>query len=87
MIADLFFYIIAFLINIISFILPAWHIWPATFTNGIYYTVSTMKDFNIIFPIDTMFSCILFFINFLVLFATALIIIKVVNYFRGASGL
>jgi hypothetical protein len=88
MITDIIIFIISSFINLITTILPTWQIWPTAFLDGISYISSQIAVFNFIFPIDTLFTVILFFISFEVAYMTAKIIIKVLNFFRGTgSGL
>jgi hypothetical protein len=72
----------------VVFILPTWSIWPASLLTGLTYFFTAVAKFNFIFPIDTLFTVILFIINFEVLYLTAKLIMKVFNYVRGTgSGL
>jgi hypothetical protein len=88
MITDIIIFIISSFINLITTILPAWQIWPADFLNGVSYIFGQLAGFNFIFPIDTLFDVIIFFISFEVAYMTAKLIIKVLNFFRGTgSGL
>lgn len=88
MIITLLLYLISFFIAAIGAILPAWTIWPANLLSGLTYFCSSLASVNFIFPIDSLFTIILFIINFEVLYLTAKIILKIFNYARGTgSGL
>lgn len=88
MITTIFILTLSYFINAICFILPTWQIWPAAFLTGLNYFFSQIAQFNFIFPIDTLFIALRFYISFEVAYFTAKLIMKIFNYFRGAgSGL
>jgi hypothetical protein len=86
-ITSLFWILEIFLIGIAT-LLPTWSIWPSDLLTGLTYFFSSLAKLNFLFPVDTLFTVLLFIINFEVLYFTAKIIMKVFNYFRGTgSGL
>jgi len=88
MISDLFLYTVGALINLAQFLLPTWQVWPSGVTDGLTFFAQKMSIFNFILPMDTLMSAIIFFISFEVTYFGAKIIVKLLNYIRGAgSGL
>lgn len=88
MILTLLLYLVSFLIAGIVFLLPSWTIWPEAFLTGITYFLNCLATINFIFPIDSLFTVILFLINFEVLYFSAKLVIKFFNFVRGTgSGL
>lgn len=87
MIVDIFFTILGWLMQLVAFFLPSWTIWPDDLLTGLSYAVSSLGKLNFIFPIDTLLTCLLFLINFEVLYFTAKIVVKFFNWIRGASGI
>lgn len=80
--------IIYYWIVIICLILPTFQIWPKELLTGLSYFFSKLAELNYIFPIETFFQVLLFFITFETLFFTAKLIMKIFNYLRGTgSGL
>lgn len=76
------------ILNLICSILPTWQIWPSSLLTGLQYFVIQIAKLNFIFPIDTLFICLLSLLYFEVGFFTAKMVMKVVNFFRGTgSGL
>jgi hypothetical protein len=78
-------YLFALIIKAIAAILPVWSLWPASLLDGINYFFQNLASFNFIFPIDALFSVIIFLIQFEALYFTAKLIMKVFNFFRGAG--
>lgn len=77
-----------FILSFISFILPTWQIWPTAIFDGLHYFCVQIAKFNFLFPVDTLFSAIIFFIGFEVLYFTAKLTMKIFNFIRGTgSGL
>lgn len=87
MILTLLFYILTIFLTLITAILPTWELWPADLTNSLTFYLSTLGKFNFLLPIDTLFTIISFYIGFEVLYFTSKIVMKIFNYFRGASGI
>lgn len=85
MIIDIFLYIIGFLVKQIAIILPSWQIWPDAILNGLTYFLNSLAKINFIFPIDTLFNCILLFTNFLTIYYSAKLVFMIFNYFRGSG--
>jgi len=81
-------YILTFFISIIVLLSPTFTPWPADLLTGLEYFFYSLAKLNFIFPIDSLFSVLLFIIYFEVIYFTAKIILKVFNFFRGTgSGL
>ena len=88
MITIIFLKILTGFISVISSVLPGWTVWPQQFLDGLNYLFSNLATFNFLFPVSDIFSILLFFINFEVLYFTSKIIMKTFNFFRGTgSGL
>lgn len=88
MIISLLLYCVSIIISAIIFLLPEWSIWPTDLLTGLTYFFSSIAKFNFIFPVDTLFTVILFLVNFEVLYFTTKLIMKIFNYLRGTgSGL
>jgi hypothetical protein len=85
MIFDILLYIVGFLIRQIALILPSWQIWPENILNGLKYFCNVLAKINFIFPVDTLFTCLLLFINFLGIYYTAKLIFMIFNFFRGTG--
>lgn len=88
MITTLLLYLLSILLSVIVFLLPSWSVWPDELLTGLSYFLSCLAEVNYIFPIDTLFTVLIFIINFEVLYFTAKLIMKLFNYIRGTgSGL
>lgn len=88
MITTLLLTILYYFVVIICIILPTFQIWPNELLQGLSYFFSSLAQFNFIFPIDSFFEILIFFISFETLYFTANLIMKLFNYFRGTgSGL
>jgi hypothetical protein len=85
MIANAFIVLITMILNIFTFILPKWSLWPMALTNGLNYVSSALAKFNFIIPIDTLFDIIKVLTGFFSLFLTVKIIMSIFNFFRGAG--
>ena len=83
MIAGTFIYILTLFIGVIMALLPSWSIYPADLLTGLEYFATSLAKLNFIFPIDSLFTVLLFIIDFEILYFTAKIIMKVFNYFYG----
>jgi len=81
-------YVLIFFISIVVFLLPTWTPFPNDLLTGLTFFFSSLAKLNFLFPIDSLFSVLLFLIYFEVIYFTAKIILKVFNFFRGTgSGL
>jgi hypothetical protein len=69
----------------IIFLLPTWTLWPNSVLNAFQMFATDMAKLNFIFPIDTFFTCIVFFINFEIFYFGAKIITKIFNFLRGTG--
>jgi hypothetical protein len=88
MITNILLYIFSEIIHIFAQILPTWQVWPTALTDGLTYFFQQLAFLDFLFPIDTLFTVILFFITFEVAYFSAKILIKIVNFLRGTgSGL
>ena len=87
MIITIFIYILSSIMGIIEKILPRYQIWPDVVLNGLNYFATTLSDFNILFPIDTLFQCMIFIGDFLSAYLIVRLILIVINFFRGTGEL
>jgi hypothetical protein len=87
MIIDIFFYVSGFIIDMVAKFAPTWRLWPDAVITGITYMAQTLASLNFLLPIDTVFSCVIFIMSFLVVYLPLLLIFKILNYLRGSSGL
>jgi len=88
MIVDLFLYLLGQLIHFVAYLLPTWSVWPATLLDGLSYFFSALANFNFLVPVDSLFTVILFIINFEVAWFGAKLLMKLFNFLRGTgSGL
>jgi hypothetical protein len=85
MILDIFIYLFGFFLLLITKILPEWVIWPDMVINGINYFASYCADLNFILPIDTLFKAGIFYLNFVLYYITAKLILMGINWFRGSG--
>lgn len=85
MIVDILLVIAGWFIQLIAYILPTWTLWPADVLAGLNYFCGSLAKLNFLFPVDTLFTCILFFINFEVLYFGAKILMKLFNFIRGTG--
>jgi len=91
MITDMFLYIIALVLTMIfqisDSISAGWSVWPSGVLNGLTYFFQQMMMFNFLFPVDTLFTVIIFIINFEVIYLGVKVLLKMFNWLRGASGI
>jgi len=91
MITDMFLYILALVMTMIfqisDSISAGWSVWPAGVLDGLTYFFQQMMMFNFLFPVDTLFSVIVFIINFEVIYLGVKVLLKLFNWLRGASGI
>lgn len=91
MITDMFLYILALVMTLIfqisDSISAGWSVWPSGVLNGLTYFFQQMMMFNFLFPVDTLFSVIIFIINFEVIYLGVKVLLKLFNWLRGASGI
>jgi hypothetical protein len=91
MITDMFLYIIALVLTMIfqvsDSISAGWSVWPAGVLDGLTYFFQQMMMFNFLFPVDTLFTVIIFIINFEVIYLGVKVLLKMFNWLRGASGI
>jgi len=88
MITNILILVLTYFLKAVCFLLPTWQIWPDSLLTGLNYFFSSIAKFNFLFPIDTLFQVLIFFISFEALYFSAKIVMKIVNFFRGTgSGL
>jgi hypothetical protein len=87
MIFTLIIYLFSFFISALVAMLPGWSLWPDILLTGVSYFCSCLAHFNFIFPVDTLFSVLLFLINFEILYFTSKLVIMFWNWIRGAGGI
>jgi hypothetical protein len=59
---------------------PKWSLWPDAVTDAITYFAGTLGTLNIIFPVDTFFSCLIFLIIFDASALTVVLIIRLIPF-------
>lgn len=87
MITSFLIFIIDCLLRGINMILPNILIWPQALQDGFNYVASVLIKFNIIFPIDTTIDCIHALLWFLSLFASFIVLSKVIGFARGTNSI
>jgi len=91
MITDMFLYILALVMTMIfqisDSISAGWSVWPVGVLDGLTYFFQQLMMFNFLFPVDTLFSVIVFIINFEVIYLGVKVLLKLFNWLRGASGI
>jgi hypothetical protein len=90
MIIDILLWIISLILgsvgSIIVFISGGWSIWPVEVLQGFTYFFQHLMNFNIIFPVDTLLHVISTMIKFDVAYVSVKLLLKLVNWARGAGG-
>lgn len=87
--------IILYLVNLIMTLIftlsdalcSGWTVWPSSVLNGLSYLLQQLMIFNFIFPVDTLFTVIIFIVNFEAIYLSIKILLKLFNWLRGASGI
>ena len=91
MLTSIFIYILSFILgmigNIMTTIASGWSIWPPALLSGLTYFFQRLMDFNIIFPIDTLLTCIKFYISFDIIYFSVRLLLKLFNWIRGSGGI
>jgi hypothetical protein len=85
MLADIFLIIVGWLMNTYAAIAPTWTLWPPILLSGLTYMFSSLNILNIFIPINTLYDCIQFFINFNLILIGVKIISMILNYIRGTG--
>jgi hypothetical protein len=73
------------ILGALAFWLPHFSVWPASFLSSITYLINNLAILNFIFPIDTLFYCLTIFIQFLILYYGAKLLISIFNWLRGSG--
>jgi hypothetical protein len=71
--------LVTLFIRIFIIILPSWSVWPNEIKEGLSYFIATLKTFNFILPIDSIFSCLLFLLVFIGYLLMTKVILLIVN--------
>ena len=92
MIIDIFLYLVSLILggvgSLIVFISGGWSIWPPVVLQGFTYFFRHLMDFNTIgLPVDTALVAISTMIKFDVAYVSVKLLLKLVNWARGASGI
>lgn len=85
MIIEILMAVFGYFFKLIAWIAPKWNIWPRSIIDGFDYFGHILSKLNIIFPIDTLFLCINWFINFLVVYYSIRLVFMGINFFRGTG--
>lgn len=78
--------VLATILNAFSYWLPTWTIWPQSFYDAINYFIgkmSILQTFNI--PLDVLFQCLTRFIDFIILYFGARLLMMFLNWARGSG--
>lgn len=91
MIIDILLYIVSIILgsigSLIVFVSNGWSIWPDAVLQGFKYFFTHLMDFNIILPVDTFLLVISTVIKFDVAYISTKLVLKLVNWIRGAGGI
>lgn len=85
MIISLILYVVGGLIGFIAEILPTKQVYPTGLTYGITYFGQQAGRLNFIVPVYELSGVLLFLLNFLSAYFTAVLFLMVVNWFRGSG--
>lgn len=85
MIADIFLFVLGQIIHFIAGLLPTWSLWPQSLLDGLTYFAGAIGHLNFLLPIDSLFTVILFMVNFEVYYLGAKLLMKLANYIRGTG--
>lgn len=85
MITDLLIYAAALVLKVFATILPNFQLWPDTLITGLNYLSDKVMNLNFIFPIDTLYTAIRFYVAYEVAYYTAQGLASVFNFFRGTG--
>jgi len=87
MFIELMLVILGYFLKLLIIVLPTWNLWPQVVFDAIDFFVIVFAKLNFLFPVDTLFNCIIFLITFISIYYFAKLIIKLINWIRGASGI
>jgi hypothetical protein len=91
MITDIILYLISLVLTLMFTISDAissgWSVWPSSVLDGITYLLQQLMVFNFLFPIDTLFTVMVFILNFEAIYLSVKVLLKLFNWLRGASGI
>jgi len=85
MIIDIIFIIIGWVLGFLASFLPTWEVWPQVLLDGINYFFASFASLNVLIPIGTIFSALLFLVQFSAVLYSARILMKIIGFFRGSS--
>jgi hypothetical protein len=85
MVIDFLLILLNTILEALGYWLPHYSIWPDSILNGITYLINSITIINFIFPIDTLFFCLNLFINFLIYYYGARLLIYIFNWLRGSG--
>ena len=85
MIISLLLYVAGGILGLVADLLPEKQIYPPALTDGIEYFGEQLGRLNFILPIYELSGVALFFLNFLLAYGIAKLLLMVVNWFRGSG--
>ena len=83
MIFTIIFSIIGGLLGVLSYLLPAFTLYPESFKEGCKYAGSALMKFNFIFAISDFMAAVVFLIQFEIAYFTVHIILSIIHTIRG----
>ena len=88
MVIDMILWLVGFLIKIVALVLPPIQVLPEIVFDAVGFFAGILARFDFLFPIETLFEALSFFLAFLIVYFSVKIITKALNYLRGTgSGL
>jgi hypothetical protein len=87
MIISIFIYILAIVLLVMSRILPTWQPWPAPIHDAMFWFVDHLTILGIITDVPACLDAVGWFIDALAAYLFARLIISIINWFRGTSGI
>jgi hypothetical protein len=85
MIPSIFFYILGTLLYAMAIFLPEWSIYPPAILEGLTYIGSAAAKLNFIFDMFSLFAAFVFIFQFLAYYYLAVVVISIINFFRGSG--
>lgn len=86
MIPSVLFYVFGTLIYVLALFLPRIEVYPTAITAGLAYVGAAAAKLNFIIAMTDLFNAFVFIFQFLALYYTAIMVISIVNFFRGSGG-
>lgn len=87
MLTNIILLLVTWFIKLVSFLLPTYQAISSNFASGLSYFFSTLATLNFFFPIDQLFTALLYLINFEIAYYSVKLVVKIVNFVRGSGEL